>query len=67
MLSESETRLAVAELKERFYEDVPAIVLVWPEAIRAADRQFRILEPSNPDIFTYVGQWRRESPALASK
>jgi ABC-type transport system substrate-binding protein len=59
-ISESETRLAVSELRSRFYEDAPAVFLAWPNAIRAIDSQFELGDAANPDIFTNAGAWRRE-------
>lgn len=55
---ESEVRTAVADLRERFYEDVPAAFLAWPETTRAIDARFDVNEQSGPDIFANLWKWR---------
>jgi peptide/nickel transport system substrate-binding protein len=52
-----EIRTAVADLRERFYEDVPAAFLAWPETTRAIDARFDIGEQSGPDIFANLWKW----------
>lgn len=54
----SEIRTAVADLRERFYEDVPAAFLAWPETTRAIDARFDVGEQSGPDIFANLWKWR---------
>ncbi len=55
---DAEVRTAVADLRERFYEDVPAAFLAWPETTRAIDTRFDIGDRSNPDIFANLWKWR---------
>jgi peptide/nickel transport system substrate-binding protein len=55
---DTEIRTAVADLRERFYEDVPAAFLAWPETTRAIDARFDVGEQSGPDIFANVWKWR---------
>ena len=47
-LLDSDVRAAVADLRQRFHEDVPAAFLAWPETTRAVDARFDIGDPSNP-------------------
>lgn len=57
-LQDSDVRIAVADLRQRFHEDVPAAFLAWPETTRAVDARFDIGDRSNPDIFTTLWRWR---------
>ena len=56
--SDPEVRTAVADLRQRFYEDVPAAFLAWPEATRAIDARFDVGDQSGPDIFANLWKWR---------
>ena len=56
--SEPDIRAAVAELRQRFYEDVPAAFLAWPETTRAIDARFDVGAHDDPDIFANLWQWR---------
>lgn len=55
---DTEVRTAVADLRERFYEDVPAAFLAWPETTRAIDARFDLGERSDPDVFANLWKWR---------
>jgi ABC-type transport system substrate-binding protein len=57
-LQDSDVRAAVADLRARFHEDVPAAFLAWPETTRAVDARFDIGDRSNPDIFANLWRWR---------
>lgn len=57
-LLDSDVRAAVADLRRRFHEDVPAAFLAWPETTRAVDARFDIGDRSNPDIFAALWRWR---------
>ena len=65
--SEPEVRAAVADLRQRFYEDVPAAFLAWPETTRAIDSRFRLAEPDDKDIFASIWEWRPASNARAAR
>ena len=56
--SDAEVRMAVADLRDRFYEDVPAAFLAWPETTRAIDSRFDRGDRTNPDLFANLWKWR---------
>jgi peptide/nickel transport system substrate-binding protein len=62
-----EVRTAVADLRERFYQDVPAAFLAWPETTRAVDVRFELGEKSEPDIFSSLYKWHRAEHQRASR
>lgn len=51
-------RIGVASLRERFYEDVPAAFLAWPETTRAVAARFDIGDRSDPEVFGNLWRWR---------
>jgi peptide/nickel transport system substrate-binding protein len=55
---DADVRVAVANLRQRFYEDVPAAFLAWPETTRAVDARFDIGDRSDPEIFANLWRWR---------
>ena len=57
-LTEAAVRVAVADLRQRFFDDVPAAFLVWPETTRAIDTRFDIGDRSDPDVFANLWRWR---------
>jgi peptide/nickel transport system substrate-binding protein len=65
--TDPEVRAAVADLRERFYEDVPAAFLAWPETTRAFDARFDIGDRTNPDVFANLWKWRHTEQQSASK
>jgi ABC-type transport system substrate-binding protein len=65
--SETEIRGAVADLRQRFYEDAPAAFLAWPETTRAIDARFDVGDRTDPDIFANLWRWRPVSAQQASK
>jgi len=60
--SDNETRTAVADLQQRFYEDAPAVFLAWQETTRAVDARFSLGDRTNLDIFANIWQWRPVEP-----
>jgi ABC-type transport system substrate-binding protein len=56
--SDAETRSAVADLQQKFYEDAPAAFLAWIEATRAVDGRFDVGPQDSGDIFANVWSWR---------
>jgi peptide/nickel transport system substrate-binding protein len=64
---EEDIRVAVGDLRQRFYEDVPAVFLAWPEITRAVDTRFDIGNPSDPDIFANLWRWHVASSQTASR
>jgi peptide/nickel transport system substrate-binding protein len=67
VLPDSEIRTAVADLRERFYEDVPAAFLAWPETTRAIDARFDVGEQAGPDIFANLWKWRPAGSQQATR
>jgi peptide/nickel transport system substrate-binding protein len=65
--SDNELRAAMADLRERFYMDVPAAFLAWPETTRAFDSRFDVGVKSSPDIFANVWKWRQSERQSASR
>jgi peptide/nickel transport system substrate-binding protein len=55
---DGDVRVAMANLRQRFYEDVPAAFLAWPETTRAIDVRFDIGDTSDPDVFANLWRWR---------
>lgn len=64
---EPDIRVAVGDLRQRFYEDVPAVFLAWPEVTRAVDSRFDIGNPSDPEIFANLWRWHLASSQTASR
>lgn len=60
-------RVAVGDLRQRFYEDVPAVFLAWPQITRAVDTRFDIGNPSDPEIFANLWRWHLASSQTASR
>ena len=56
--TDAAVRVAVADLRQRFFEDVPAAFLVWPETTRAIDSRFDIGDRSDPEVFANLWRWR---------
>jgi ABC-type transport system substrate-binding protein len=65
--SEADVRVAVADLRQRFYEDAPAAFLAWPQTTRAVDARFHLAAPDDPDIFANVWAWRPASVLRAAR
>ena len=65
--SDAEVRMAVADLRDRFYEDVPAAFLAWPETTRAIDSRFDRGDRSNPDLFANLWKWRPAERQTAAR
>jgi peptide/nickel transport system substrate-binding protein len=64
---DSEIRTALADLRERFYRDVPAVFLAWPETARAIDTGFDIGDRSDPDVFANLWKWRPAERQVAAR
>jgi peptide/nickel transport system substrate-binding protein len=64
---DAEIRTAVADLRERFYQDVPAAFLAWPETTRAIDARFDLGHRSGPDVFANLWKWHPAALQRASR
>lgn len=56
--TDSEVRAGVADLRQRFYEDVPAAFLAWTHGTRAVDARYDVGDPSSPEILANLWRWR---------
>jgi ABC-type transport system substrate-binding protein len=65
--SNAEIRIAVADLRERFYEDVPAAFLAWIQATRGVDTRFDVGDRSDPEIFANLWRWHPAARQRASR
>jgi len=65
--TDAEVRTAVADLRERFFQDVPAAFLAWPETTRAIDTRFDLGDRSDPDVFANLWKWRPAERQNASR
>jgi peptide/nickel transport system substrate-binding protein len=59
---DSEVRVAVADLRLRFYEDVPAAFIAWVEATRAVDSRFDVGDVTDPEIVFNLWRWSVAKP-----
>jgi peptide/nickel transport system substrate-binding protein len=65
---DAEVTAAVSDLRERFYQDVPAAFLAWPETTRAIDVRFDWGDRSDPDVFANLWKWHpRTEPLRAAR
>jgi peptide/nickel transport system substrate-binding protein len=64
---EEDVRIAVRDLRQRFYEDVPAVFLAWTQTTRAVDPRFDIGNPTDPEIFTNLWRWQLAPTTTASR
>jgi len=60
-------RVAVGDLRQRFYEDVPAVFLAWTQTTRAVNSRFDIGNPNDPEIFANLWRWRLAPVQTASR
>ena len=65
--TDAEVRIAVADLRRRFYEDVPAAFLAWPEVTRAVDASFDVGDRADPEIFVNLWRWHSAERPDASR
>lgn len=59
---DADIRVAVGDLRERFYEDAPAAFIAWLQTTRAIDSRFDVGEKSDPEVFANLWRWRPKSP-----
>jgi peptide/nickel transport system substrate-binding protein len=65
---DEDIRTAVGDLRQRFYDDVPAVVLAWTQVTRAVDaRRFDIGDRSDPEILANMYKWRLATAQTASR
>jgi peptide/nickel transport system substrate-binding protein len=61
-LAESEIRVAVADLRQRFYDDTPAAFIAWVENTRAVDSRFDVFDAQDPDMLANLWRWSVAKP-----
>ena len=61
-LSDADVRVAAADLRQRFYEDVPAAFISWIKATRAVDSSFDVGDASDPEILANLWRWSIAKP-----
>jgi peptide/nickel transport system substrate-binding protein len=65
--TDSEVRVGVADLRQRFYEDVPAAFLAWTHGTRAVNARYQVSDPAVPDIWANIWRWRLGPTQRAAK
>jgi ABC-type transport system substrate-binding protein len=65
--TDADVRVTVADLRQRFFEDVPAAFLVWPETTRAIDSRFDIGDRADPEFFANLWRWKPAEGRRASR
>jgi peptide/nickel transport system substrate-binding protein len=63
---EDDIRIAIGDLRQRFYEDVPAVFLSWTEITRAVDARFDVGDANDPEIFANLWKWH-VPPQMAAR
>jgi peptide/nickel transport system substrate-binding protein len=60
--ADAEVRVAVADLRQRFYEDTPAAFIAWVEATRAVNSRFDVGDSTDPDMLANLWRWSVATP-----
>jgi hypothetical protein len=64
---EEHIRIGVGDLRQRFFDDVPAVFLAWTKTTRAVDARFDVGNRNDPDIFANLWKWQLASPQMAGR
>ena len=64
---DDDIRIGVGDFRQRFYEDVPAVILAWTQTTRAVDARIDVVNPRDPEIFANLWRWQLASSQLASR
>jgi peptide/nickel transport system substrate-binding protein len=59
---DSQTRVMVSDLRQRFYEDTPAAFIAWVKTTRAVDTRFDVGDRSDPDMLANLWRWHVATP-----
>ena len=62
-----EIRVGVSNLRQRFYDDVPAVFLAWMQTTRAVDKRFDLGDRADPAILANIYRWRPATTDTASR
>jgi len=65
--NDADIRIAVGDLRERFYEDVPAAFMAWLQTTRAIDARFDVGEHSDPEVFANLWRLRPRNLGQAAR
>jgi peptide/nickel transport system substrate-binding protein len=60
--SDGDIRVALSDVRARFFEDVPAVFIAWVEATRAVDSRFDVGDASDPEILANLWRWTVAKP-----
>ena len=63
---DDDIRIAIGDLRQRFFEDVPAVFLAWTEITRAVDARFDVGDPKDPEMFANLWKWH-VPPQMAAR
>jgi ABC-type transport system substrate-binding protein len=64
---DDDIRIGVGDLRQRFYDDVPAVFLAWTQTTRAVDVRFDLGDRADPEIFANMYKWRLATVEKASR
>lgn len=62
-----EIRVGVGDLRQRFYDDLPAVFLAWTQTTRAVDKKFDLGDRTDPEILANIYRWRPAADQTASR
>ena len=62
-----EIRVGVSDLRQRFYDDLPAVFLAWMQTTRAVDKKFDLGDRTDPEILANIYRWRPATDQTASR
>jgi len=60
-------RVGVSDLRQRFYDDLPAVFLAWMQTTRAVDKKFDLGDRTDPEILANIYRWRAATDQTASR
>jgi len=64
---DEDIRAGVVDLRQRFYDDVPAVFLAWILQIRAVDARFDIGDRRDPELLANMYRWRVATTQTAAR
>jgi ABC-type transport system substrate-binding protein len=68
---EESIRIGVGDLRRRFFDDVPAVFLAWPQTTRALETRFDIGDRADPEmtgnLWANLWRWHLAATQMASR
>ena len=64
---DDDIRIAIGDLRQRFYDDVPAVFLAWTTITRAVDARFDLGDRNDPELLANLWQWHMAATQTASR